>query len=239
MKLIKKTVVKIIHSLGYDIIKLPKKSNFLGLERFPIRTIIDIGANCGQFAKKVLQAFPNADIYCFEPLIGPFQELQKWVNSQEASKITIFNLALGDSESMAQMFFCLERNDSSSFLKSTALGETLWPFMKKQELVSVKLTTLDKVMSNLPQLLLSDILIKIDVEGYEDRVIQGGQDTFRKAKACILEISLDKLYKNQASFKKIFLLMDQLGFEYVGNLEQVFAKDSHVIYIDAVFLKKL
>lgn len=49
MKFFKKIIIKIIHSLGYDIIKIQNDYDnpFFGggLTRFPIRTIIDIGAN--------------------------------------------------------------------------------------------------------------------------------------------------------------------------------------------------
>ena len=238
MKLFRKIIIKIIHNLGFDIVRIQNDYDnpFEGLTRFPIRTIIDIGANRGQFAKKALQAFPNAYLYCFEPLKAPFEELKKWASEQN-NRVTVFNLALGDSEGITKMFLLSEHNDSSSFLKSTVLAEALWPFMKKQELVSVKLTSLDKVVSNLSKPFSPEILIKIDVEGYEDRVIQGGKKILAKTKACILEISLDFLHENQPSFKKIFSLMDELKFHYIGNLNQVYAKDGHIVCIDALFLK--
>ena len=47
----------------------------------------------------------------------------------------------------------------------------------------------------------------------------------------------DKLYEGQAEFKEITELLYDLGFKYAGNLEQVYANDGHVIYIDAVFVK--
>lgn len=57
------------------------------------------------------------------------------------------------------------------------------------------------------------------------------------SKACIAEVSLDKLYEGQAGFYKIVALLHELGFRYAGNLSQVYAKDGHVIYIDVVFIK--
>ena len=65
--MIKKIIVKTIHSLGYDIYKIPK-TNFAGLDKLPIKTIIDIGANRGQFAKRAFFMFPKANIFCFEPV---------------------------------------------------------------------------------------------------------------------------------------------------------------------------
>jgi hypothetical protein len=64
-----------------------------------------------------------------------------------------------------------------------------------------------------------------------------GIETFRKARVCILEICLDKLYENQANFEAILSLLYGLGYRYAGNLDQTYADDGHVIFIDALFLK--
>ncbi len=76
-----------------------------------------------------------------------------------------------------------------------------------------------------------------DVQGYENRVIKGGTETLQKARACILEVCLDQLYEKQATFEDIVILLFDLGFRYVGNLEQTYADDGHVIYVDSVFTK--
>jgi len=184
-----------------------------------------------------LSSFPDAHIYCFEPLAKPFARLKKWAASQ-GNKVTAFNLALGDSEGNIKMFNHLKHSPSSSILPSTKVSTKLYPFTEKQSFVSVELKKLDEVIANLLEPLSPDILIKLDVQGYEDRVIKGGIETFRKAKACILEVNLDLLYEEQPSFKEIFLLLDKLGYHYVGNLEQAFSeKDGHIISIDAVFVK--
>jgi hypothetical protein len=39
----------------------------------PVRAIIDAGANTGQFARMIEKIFPEANIYCFEPLGEGFQ----------------------------------------------------------------------------------------------------------------------------------------------------------------------
>ena len=33
------------------------------------------------------------------------------------------------------------------------------------------------------------------------------------------------------------MLLDDLGFNYAGNLDQNYDKDGHVIFLDAVFVK--
>ncbi len=93
-------------------------------------------------------------------------------------------------------------------------------------------------MANFSEPINPELLIKLDVQGYEAHVMRGGGKTFRKARACILEVSLDDLYKNQTTFEDIFLLLSKVGFHYHGNLQQTYADDGHVIQVEAVFTKK-
>ncbi|MCL0040931.1 FkbM family methyltransferase [Thermodesulfovibrionales bacterium] len=234
----KQTVKKIFNSIGLDIIRLSKSPahSLLGLRNLPIKTIIDVGANTGQFARTISKVFPKADIYCFEPLSNPFKELNKWAESQNG-RVKVFNMALGDSEGTAEMLSHLEHSPSSSLLGTTEICERLYPFTKKQTSIPVQLTTLDNWVKRLPHSLTPEILIKLDVQGYEDRVIRGGQEIFKIAKACILEVNLDNLYEKQPTFKDIALLLNKYGYSYAGNLDQAYADDGHVIFIDAVFLK--
>jgi len=234
----KNFIKKVAKAVGVDVRRLVKNPmhTLLGLSALPIATVLDVGANRGQFAAYVRNFYPAARLFCFEPLPGPFQKLQQWAAGQE--KITTFNLALGETEGTATMFQHLDHSTSSSLLATTELSKTLYPFTERQNTVVVPMSTLDGVFEKMPGSLQPDILIKLDVQGYEEHVIAGGQRTFAAAKACIVEVSLDELYKGQADFKRLMLMLYDLGFRYVGNLEQNVGEDGHVIFFDAVFLRQ-
>jgi FkbM family methyltransferase len=238
IRFFKRVTKKTFNLLGLDVIRISNnpRHSLLGLKNMPIRTIIDVGANTGQFGRFVSTFFPDASLYCFEPLPEPFKKLSQWAENQNG-RVKVFNLAMGEFENDINMFYHSKHSPSSSFLKTTPISETLYPFIRNQVEIPVKLTTLDKFVDNLRDSLIPDILIKVDVQGYEDRVIQGGAETLHKAKACILEVALDELYDRQATFKDILILLSGLGFRYVGNLEQTYADDGHVIYVDSVFIK--
>lgn len=207
----------------------------LGLAQLPIKTVLDIGANEGQFARKITKIFPEAHIYAFEPLAVPFQQLSRLAR-QQSHKITAFNLALGDSIQPIEIYSHLYFNPSSSILRTTQLCETVYPMVKRQEKIVIDQSTLDQAITDIA--LQEQILIKLDVQGYEERVIKGGMETFKKSAACIVEISLDQLYEGQAQFREIFSLLDHLGYTYAGNLDQVLGKHGHVRYFNAVFVKE-
>lgn len=144
-------------------------------------------------------------------------------------------MAIGDEEGEIGMYAHVDFSPSSSLLATTDVCTKQYPFTRAQEEVLVKLTTLDTQLR--ATALKRDVLVKMDVQGYEDRVIRGGGEILAKAAACILEVSLDKLYDGQPDFKELVLLLDRLQYRYAGNLEQSYAEDGHVIYFDAVFIR--
>ena len=83
------------------------------------------------------------------------------------------------------------------------------------------------------------LLIKIDVQGFEDRVIRGGKQTIGAAVAVIVEVNYkNALYEGQASFDDIYVLLTQLGFAFRGHRLQVqSATNGAPLYADAIFSK--
>ena len=235
--MIKRIARRTVNLLGIDIMRLRENTmlTLLGIRHMPIYTVIDVGANTGQFARQARRLFPRARLLCFEPLPGPFRELERWASRQQ--NVTLFNMALGDSEGPAKMFHHLEHSPSSSLLATTELSGKLYPFTKSQSTIDVPLRRLDTALSATGVQLSPEVLIKVDVQGYEEHVINGGKEMFSRAKACVLELNVDPLYSGQANFDRIVLMLHDLGLNYAGNLEQNYDTDGHVIFLDAVFVR--
>lgn len=231
-------IKKIANGVGFEVVRLKNspKHSLLGLRSIPIKTIIDIGANHGQFAQWMTEELPSAKIYCFEPLPNPFEILKTWADKQN-NRVVPLNWAIGDEAGQVSMFYHTEHSASSSLLPSTELTDQLYPFTKEQKEVKVDLLTLDDAMSKINDPLENEILIKMDVQGFEDRVIRGGSSTFGRAKVCILEVSIEELYEGQANFKELSFMLYELGFSYFGNLDQKYGDDGRCISLDAVFRK--
>lgn len=238
-QIIKNAIKQSLNCFGLNIIRTKHnpKHTLLGLRSLPVRTVIDVGANIGQFAQFILRIFPNAELFCFEPLAGPFQELKSWADKQKNIKLTAFNMAIGDVQGLRELYYHPDHSPSSSLLNSTDLLETVYPDTRRQERVTATLTTLDNAMVGLIDNIQTDILIKLDVQGYEDRVIRGGRNTFDRAKAVLIEVNLDAFYEGQATFRDILLMLHELGYGYAGNLEQNYGDDGHVTFFDALFIK--
>ena len=201
---LKRLVKSLFRNVGLDVRRasMSPTETLLGVQSLPTRTVIDVGANRGQFAQLISAKFPEANLWCFEPLEEPLRELRSWAQKYGKGRISLFDFALGDAEGTLKMWHHLDHSPSSSVLKTTRVTEELYPFTKRQVPTQVTVRTLDKVVRDSAAPLHSDILIKLDVQGYEDRVIKGGIETFSDARACILEVCLDALYDGQASGAK-------------------------------------
>lgn len=208
--------------------------NFVGLQKLPIKTVIDIGANEGQSSRKLNSVFPDAIIYAFEPSTLAYAKLLKV--SEKNPKIKPFNLAIGDKNTEISFFEHSYFTQSSSVLKTTEKCEEAHPILTKQKPTKIKQTTLNDFFQTIN--LESEILIKIDVQGYEDRVIKGGEAILGQASACIIEVSNDLVYEDQASFEQIFDQLRQLNYQFLGTIDQVRSKTGAIQYFDAVFVKK-
>jgi hypothetical protein len=83
-----------------------------------------------------------------------------------------------------------------------------------------------------------DVLVKLDVQGCEDKVIEGGKCLLQRTKILIVETSMVPLYEGQPLFRQIMTMLDRLGFSYYGALSQ-FANpiDGSVLQADAIFMR--
>jgi FkbM family methyltransferase len=209
-----------------------KSAEWLSAES--IQTILDIGANTGQFARLVHSLFPAARIYSFEPLPECQAELRRTLGSMPGAVAVPY--ALGDEEgtiAFRQSAF----SPSSSFLEMTDVHRTNWPQSVDQSTVMVRVARLDDFVAQ--ESLEDGLLVKMDVQGFEDRVIRGGMSTISRARIVLVEVSFIELYAGQPLFDDIYCQLQGLGFEYRGNLEQHASRsDATILFADAVFLKK-
>lgn len=202
------------------------------LRNMGINTILDVGANTGQFAKSIHQVFPDATIYSFEPLKDCYEELI--ANFKDVDNFQAFNLALGDETGQVEINHN-EFSPSSSFLPLATLHKDSFPFAQKERIQKVEIARLDDIATHLK--LKEPILVKLDVQGFEDKVISGGLQVISQASILIVELSVELLYEGQPLFGDIYKTLVNLGFRYRGNYDQLLdPNDGKVLQIDGIFI---
>ena len=229
---------KLFRLIGYDLLQVKHSpyANLLGLRNYDIRSILDIGANIGQFARQMRSEFPLAHVYCFEPVPEPFEELSTWASLQNGA-VSVHNVAIGDEPGTVEMFHHVQFSQSSSILRTTETANRRHGTTRVQQSINVEVVTLDDIVEKLDPPPEPELFVKSDVQGYEDRVIRGGTSTLRRARACVVEACLDPLYEGQPQFEQLVAQLTDLGLQYAGNLVQYCRDDGHAIFVDALFLR--
>jgi hypothetical protein len=117
------------------------------------------------------------------------------------------------------------------------LHKEAFPFSSGEILETVDVNTLDNIAQELD--LEADVLLKIDVQGYEDRVIMGSQKTLTKVKVIIIETSFHELYEGQPLFADIYELLHKQGFIYSGSWGELKSPlDGTPLQQDSIFIRR-
>lgn len=236
---------KLLQRFNYDIVKYHptyKTGNldsaeilneYKWLQKLNIKTVLDIGANEGQFSEKARTIFKDAAIYAFEPLPVAFEVLKK--NFASDNKFFPINLAAGEREETVEINLN-ESSASSSILPMTDTHTDNFSFAVKTKPVTVKVNTLDAVLK--PHELQKPVLMKIDVQGFEDKVLAGAKGVIKNVDVIIIELSFKELYANQPLFDDIYNLLKQEGFKFCGSLEQLRSpNDNEILQADGIFMR--
>lgn len=228
----------IFRALGFEVVRLKNvpRETFLGLRGRRFDSILDVGANDGGFAKSVVRHFPAATLHCFEPLPGPAQALRRWARDSGFSQIVVHEVALSDQEGQAELIEHVDHSASSSLLPPTAEARALFPFTARTKMTRVALTTLDAWAEAEPRAL-GRSLLKLDVQGLEDRVLRGALRTMNGVDACIVEVNIARLYEGQAQFATLVDALQQAGLAYYGNLDQQHDAQGAPIFVDCAFIR--
>ena len=203
------------------------------LHNLEISTVIDIGANIGEFTSIFNELFPSSVIYAFEPIPECFSKLSKRVG--KFKNIKIYNVGLGSQNGELKLNKS-SHDPASSFRDMADLHKKNYPHSSNSVELNVPIVRLDDFLESTS--LDNNIFIKIDVQGFEDEVIKGGIKTFDRAKVIIIESSFQKLYENEPLFHGIYSLLQPLGFEFMGCLKQSeFNLDESFLQGDCIFIK--
>ena len=202
----KKFIQKLVNLFGYkfikstDVIDLDSLVKSLIVKSEPV--IFDVGANNGQSIKRYKKLFQNPIIHSFEPHADEVNILkEKYINDKN---LYLNNVAVGDKKGNLE-FNINAISGHSSF--RNLIPNTTW--IKKRsnhakiddknyttKKVNAEIITLDDYV-NEKDLTNIDIL-KIDTQGFEDKVLLGAQNLLKnnRIKLIQLELIFSEIYEN-------------------------------------------
>jgi FkbM family methyltransferase len=174
------------------------------------KVVIDVGANVGYYTVELAKLLETSgELLSFEPVEATFSQLRKNVElNQLEKKVKTFQLGLSNSITETEIFLPKISGSSAASLRNLHPEEEF-------ESQVIKISTLDYVVGSLG---ITDCnLIKIDVEGGELQVIEGGIETISKFKPIIFAELLRKWSKAFSYNPNIVLfLLQELGYSCWG-----------------------
>ncbi len=199
------------------------------LRRHRFETVLDAGANKGQFALAVRACQPNAFIIAFEPLSAPATTFERVLSPKHAR---LFRVALGANEGTATIHVS-RRMDSSSLLPIGQAQIDAFPGTEAVGAESISVVSLDTLAPGLD--LRHPVLLKIDVQGFELEVLKGARGTLDQLDDIYVELSYRALYDGQPLAHEVVNWLRQQGFVLAGVYNTAFAADGSPVQSDMHF----
>jgi FkbM family methyltransferase len=200
--------------------------------RLPIepRTVLDVGANRGQFALVAAHRWPNARLICFEPLPSAAGLLRSVLASTPQAEI--HNVALANEPGEVKMHVS-KADDSSSLLSISARQSQTFPGTEEVGLISVQAARLDDELD--VAALSRPVLLKIDVQGGELGVLHGGERSLQHVDAVLVECSFVEFYDGQPLAHEVLDFLGKKGFRLTGAGTPTTDAQGSVVQIDMLF----
>ena len=199
-----------------------------------IKTVIDVGAHRGESASAIRAVIPDAELHCFEPIPECHAALSRRFAND--AKVHTHNLALGAAPGRVA-FHRSSFTKASSVLAMDDAHKRAFPWSAGETTIEVEMRTLDDVLGGAA--LAPRVLLKLDVQGYEDRVLAGATAVLARTDYVSTEVSFQPLYEGQPLFDEIYARLRAAGFRYHGNLDQLASpEDGSVLQADAFFVRE-
>jgi FkbM family methyltransferase len=195
-------------------------------------TIVDIGANRGQFALCVRRLYPQAQIFSFEPLDKPARAWMRNFGSDKCAQL--FKKAVALQSGSATMH--VSRWDvSSSLLPFAQAQHDNFPLTEEASREAVETTTLETCIEE--RLIQGSALLKLDVQGFELSALQGCGLLLERFRYVYVEASFIELYVGQALATEVIEFLFGRGFRLfcVANLSR--GASARPIQADFLFSK--
>ena len=203
------------------------------LKDLALRTIIDVGANKGQFALVARRLFPEARLVCFEPLT---YAANRFRNVFAGDRLAVLEeMALGAEPGNATLHISA-RDDSSSLLPITDLQVRVFPGTAEKATGRVAIGRLSDVISD--EELSPPALLKLDVQGYELRVLEGAGTRLDCFAFVYVECSFQEFYEGQPLASDVEAFLSDRGFSIAGKYNPTFDSSGHAAQADFLFLRK-
>lgn len=201
---------------------------------FGVRTLLDVGANVGQFGTSLRKCGYAGAIVSFEPLSAAHARLTATAAGDLAWHVAP-RMALGETNGTAAINVS-HNLASSSLLRVAERSIAAAPQSGQSGTEEVPVRRLDDAIDPAWQ---PPYGLKLDTQGFELHVLGGAPATLARTAVAMVEMSLTPLYEGGASFVDVYRFFEEQGFRCI-TLTQGFADHARneLLQVDGVFVRK-
>ncbi len=193
-------------------------------------TIVDIGANRGQFALAARKWAHRARIVAFEPLDKAAMIFRTVFKKDQ--NVILHQAAIGPKAGETTLHVSAA-DDSSSLLPVSPLQERLFPGTGEIGIETVKTGPLSNYL--MPEEIVAPAMLKLDVQGYELEALRGCEDLLSRFSHVYVECSFVELYSGQAMVDDIIAWLRKRGWRLSGIHNLIYDRKGRSIQADFLF----
>ena len=157
-------------------------------------SFVDCGCNFGAYSIPIAKKFEDQNIYAFDASKKAIYNLEQNIELNKIKNINYFNIGIGDKNTEAYF------NENIDNLKN----DGSFRFTQNKDNEKINIYKLDDIFKNEKISLKENIIIKLDLEGFDFLALKGLSETIKKSKVIIfIEIS-KMLLENSENFSNEF-----------------------------------
>ena len=186
----------------------------------PFPKILDVGAHIGLSALYFKKLYPGAEITCFEPIHSSFELLQQNIFENNLRDVSCWQLAISPSSGPLTLHIDPE---NTSWYSSASIRTGAWNGQQATRKIEVKAATLDQITTQPIELL------KLDVEGAEQAILESSQKVLPLIKQLLIEFHPG----GNQSLEKISTLLEKNGYslDFRKNGQSVSRQNAKGLFI--------
>jgi len=199
----------------------------------PGATLIDVGANVGQFASSALAAAPHARILSIDPIPENVQECRRRFAS--VAGYQAFQAALGERSAESVTFNLHTYSQASSLLPlSETARDSFRSLGAPTRQITVPMYSLDDLLDKVGGFERIDLL-KIDVEGGEAQVLRGATRTLQRTRAVLVECQALRMNEGAELFGSVCHIVHSSGLTLTGLFDEIRNSLGDLLLMDLLF----
>jgi len=183
------------------------------LRELDINCVLDVGANVGQFARRLREGGYAGRIVSFEPVAALADELRR--TAKDDPDWQVVQCALGEVDEQTEIN--VRPGAMSSLLPSSDFGKNWSKRLRETERQTIDVRRLDGLFADVvagidePR-----VYLKLDTQGYDLQAFAGGGDCLKQIAGMQSEVSCVPIYDHMPRLPEQIAAYEAEGFEITG-----------------------